>query len=115
MNHSLIMKDRKDLLNSNLNWIKDGVANVNPEDNQLQLKQSNEIISYDFLVVCSGVELRYDLIEGSEQALEDESCPVGSMYYLKYAQKMSRLREEFKKGKAIFTLPQMPVKCGGAP
>ena len=28
---------------------------------------------------------------------------------------MSKLREGFKKGKAIFTLPQMPVKCGGAP
>lgn len=28
---------------------------------------------------------------------------------------MSRLRSEFKGGNAIFTLPTMPVKCGGAP
>jgi NADH dehydrogenase FAD-containing subunit len=99
------MRDRKDLLNSNLNWIRDSVSKVTPESNTLELKNSDQPLSYDFLVVCSGVELRYDLIEGSKEALEDADCPVGSMYKLEYAQKMSRLRESFKKGKAIFTLP----------
>jgi len=70
---------------------------------------------YDYLVLAAGVKLRYDLIEGSAEALADPNSPCGSMYRLDYAYKMSRLREGFKGGKAIFTLPMMPVKCGGAP
>jgi hypothetical protein len=49
-------------------------------------------MTYDYLVMCSGVELRYDLIEGSSEALNDSECPVGSMYRLDYAHKMSNLR-----------------------
>lgn len=29
--------------------------------------------------------------------------------------KMSSLRESFRGGKAVFVLPKMPIKCGGAP
>jgi eukaryotic sulfide quinone oxidoreductase len=65
--------------------------------------------------MATGVELRYDLIDGAMDALMDPEAPVGSMYRLDLAHKMSRLREGFTGGKAVFTLPVMPVKCGGAP
>ena len=72
-------------------------------------------IKYDYLVICPGVQLRYDLIPGSAEALEDPNSPVGSIYRLDYAYKASRLRDQFRGGKAVFCLPQMPIKCGGAP
>jgi hypothetical protein len=59
--------------------------------------------------------LRYDKIEGAKEALDDPNSPVGSIYRLDYAYKASHLRENFRGGKAVFTLPTMPVKCGGAP
>jgi sulfide:quinone oxidoreductase len=37
------------------------------------------------------------------------------MYTLEGAEKTSRLRESFKGGTALFNLPTMPIKCGGAP
>jgi len=37
------------------------------------------------------------------------------MYILPLAEKMSRLREEFRGGKAHFTVSKLPIKCGGAP
>ena len=40
---------------------------------------------------------------------------VGTIYDYKYAQKVSRMRETFKGGKAVFTQPPAPVKCGGGP
>lgn len=61
------------------------------------------------------MSLRYDLIEGAKEALEDPNSPVGSIYRLDYAYKASALRESFRGGKAIFSLPTMPIKCGGAP
>lgn len=45
----------------------------------------------------------------------DPEVPVGSSYRLDFAHKMSRLRENFTGGKAIFTVPAFPIKCGGAP
>ena len=65
--------------------------------------------------MCPGVVLRWDKIEGSVEALEDPNSPVGSIYKINYAYKTSRLREAFKGGNAVFTLPTMPIKCGGAP
>lgn len=40
---------------------------------------------------------------------------VGTIYDYNYAQKTSHMRETFKGGKAIFTQPPAPVKCGGGP
>lgn len=49
------------------------------------------------------------------EALEDPHTPVGSNYRLDFAYKASHFRESFKGGKAVFLLPSMPIKCGGAP
>jgi sulfide:quinone oxidoreductase len=66
-------------------------------------------------VVAAGFKLRYDLIEGATEAMEDPDCPAGSMYRYDYCMKMRKLREDFRGGKAIFTQPWQPLKCGGAP
>ena len=61
--------------------------------------------TYDYLVVNPGLQLRYDLIEGCQEALDDVAAPVSSMYYLEGAYKTSVLREGFRGGKAVFTCP----------
>jgi NADPH-dependent 2,4-dienoyl-CoA reductase/sulfur reductase-like enzyme len=109
------MRDRGECLNKNLNWLKQRVTKLDPDNNTIYVDDNESPVTYDYLVMASGVELRYDLIEGSLDALNDADCPVGSMYRLDFAHKMSDLRCGFKRGKAIFTLPTMPVKCGGAP
>lgn len=70
---------------------------------------------YDFLVVNPGLKLRFDLIKGAQEALDDKTSPVGSIYTLQTAYKTSVLRENFRGGKAVFTVPPFPIKCGGAP
>ncbi len=72
-------------------------------------------MTYDYLIVAPGVILRFDRIPGSLEALDDPQSPVCSIYRKEYAYKTSQLRENFSGGKAIFSLPTMPIKCGGAP
>jgi NADH dehydrogenase FAD-containing subunit len=112
--HRDIMRDRESLLNPGLNWVREAVAYLEPSNNLVKTAEGNTH-TYDYLVVASGLQLRYDLIKGAREALEDPECPVGSMYTLEFAQKMSQLRERYTGGKAIFTVPVMPIKCGGAP
>lgn len=71
--------------------------------------------TYEYLILSPGVNLRYDQIPGSIEALDDPNSGVCSIYRKEYAYKTNTLREEFKGGKALFTLPKMPIKCGGAP
>ena len=111
--NSNVMRDRQDLLHPEINWVQESVENIDPESNTVATAEG--AYTYDYLVVATGLQLRYDLIPGAIEALEDEDCPVGSMYTLKYAQKQSMIRENFQGGRAIFTIPQMPIKCGGAP
>lgn len=97
-----------------VNWVRDNVEQFNPEGNSIVTSEGKEM-TYDYLVICTGYELRYDMIEGAQEALDDPEFPAASMYRLDYAHKMRRLRESFQGGKAIFTVPQQPIKCGGAP
>ena len=71
--------------------------------------------TYDILVVNPGCSLRFDKIEGAQEAIDDTDAPVSSMYTLPGAYKTSILREGFRGGNAIFTCPPFPIKCGGAP
>ena len=66
-------------------------------------------------MVNPGLSLRFDQIEGAQEALDDPDAPVSSMYTLQGAYKTSVLRENFRGGNALFTCPMFPIKCGGAP
>ena len=96
-----------------LNFINKSVIKINPEQNLVETEDS--LITYDYLVLATGVSMKLNLTKGLKEALEDPNCPVGSNYILEYAQKMSDLRENFKGGEAVFTIPLSPIKCGGAP
>lgn len=55
------------------------------------------------------------MIPGAKEAVQDADIPVSSIYTLPSAYKFSNLRQAFQGGKAIFHMPPLPVKCGGAP
>jgi hypothetical protein len=47
--------------------------------------------------------------------MEDPSKMVGTIYDYELAKKVSYMRKNFKGGRALFTQPPAPLKCGGAP
>jgi len=52
-------------------------------------------------------------IKGLVEALDTPG--VGSNYSPIYVKKTAKALEEFKEGNCIFTFPNTPVKCAGAP
>lgn len=90
------------------------VEEIDPENNVVQCDDNNRY-SYDILVVALGLEIRVDLVDGLKDALSDENCPVATNYLLKYSNKYSKLRQNFKGGVSLFTQPSSHIKCGGAP
>lgn len=110
--------------NQAIQRIHDEVQEILPEESKVVLK-NGMILSYGHLVLATGIRCRFDLVPGLLEALEDSSCPVVSNYTLEYAEKnwhwtLNVLEKRCADPvnaplQAIFTFPNSPVKCPGAP
>jgi sulfide:quinone oxidoreductase len=101
-----------DLIPSGLKWIRERVTECMPEENELKTAEGNTF-SYDFLVVAPGIQIDWDGIKGLREALGREG--VCSNYSYEYVDKTWEFIRNFRGGNALFTQPNTPVKCGGAP
>jgi sulfide:quinone oxidoreductase len=93
-------------------WIKESVLSFNPENNSILL-QSGITISYEYLVVAPGIQLNWKEVKGLEENIGKNG--VCSNYSFKTAPYTFECLQSAKSGRAIFTSPHTPVKCGGAP
>lgn len=102
------------LMPSDVVHITGSATSFDPGSNTVSLSDGSQL-SYDYLVVATGLRTRWDLVPGLQEALNDPACPVVSIYDYNTCQKTSKFISEFKSGTAIFTQPPQPFKCAGAP
>lgn len=93
-------------------WIKAAVAAFEPEKNQVIL-EGCRVVKYQQLVVCPGLKLDWQGVEGLTDTLGRNG--VTSNYRYDLAPYTWQLVQQLKGGKALFTQPPMPIKCAGAP
>ncbi|VDK33732.1 unnamed protein product [Taenia asiatica] len=103
----------REAIPDNAEWIQDKVVGFDPQNNQVTVSGGRQI-SYDYLVICVGLKLRFDMIKGAKAAL-DEDARVCTNYSANYVEKTFKAFQHFDHGTAIFTLPHTPIKCAGAP
>ena len=77
------------------------------------MTSSGDTVNYEYLVVALGLQLDYHKIKGLPEAFETPG--VGSNYSPLYVEKTTKAINDFQGGKAIFTFPNSPIKCAGAP
>lgn len=106
------VRREEDVIPKNAKWLKNKVTQFEPENNTLTLAD-NTTISYDYLVVAPGIQLNWHEIKGLKETLGRNG--VCSNYDFETAPYTFECIKHMKKGKAIFTNPHTPVKCGGAP
>jgi sulfide:quinone oxidoreductase len=103
-------RNMKDLIPPGVSWIQEHVSGMQPEENQITTSEGNQY-SYDYLVVCPGIQYDLNAIEGLEETL-DKNNVCSNYTNSKYTWEVL---QNFKGGNAIFTQPATPIKCGGAP
>jgi len=96
----------------NAHWIRAAAKRVDPDSNLVQLEDGRSI-GYEQLIVCPGLRLAWEQIEGLEEALGKNG--VTSNYRYDLAPYTWSLVRDLKGGRALFTQPPMPIKCAGAP
>ncbi|KAJ8393106.1 hypothetical protein AAFF_G00067890 [Aldrovandia affinis] len=97
---------------SGVKWIRSRVQEIDPDKSTVRTDDGKEI-SYQYLIVALGIQLHYEKIKGLPEAFEHPR--IGSNYSVKTVEKTWKALQDFKEGNAIFSFPNTPVKCAGAP
>ena len=105
-----------DYLPANVKWLREHVAEFDPEGNSVTTSGGQKI-AYDFLFVPTGLKLDYAAIEGMDEALIGQHG-IGSIYHspegaFKTWQLLNRFADSG--GEAVFLRPATEMKCSGAP
>lgn len=95
-----------------IRWIRAAAAGFEPEHNRVVL-EDGERVAYKTLIVCPGIKLNWQAIEGLSETLGRNG--VTSNYAFDMAAYTWDLVRAMRRGTALFTQPSMPIKCAGAP
>ena len=101
-----------DVIPAGVKWIRDAVKTFYPELNTVATSQGL-IISYDYLVVCPGIQIDWDKIDGLQASLGKHG--VCCNYSFEHVDYTWECIQSLDGGTALFTQPVGPIKCGGAP
>lgn len=106
------VKPEASCIPSGVTWMKDYAAEFDPDNNIVKTREGKQV-SYDYLVVCPGIQIDWNAIAGLKEALGKNG--VCSNYSFEGAPYTWETIRNFKGGNALFTYPATPIKCGGAP
>ncbi|MEA1880711.1 MAG: FAD/NAD(P)-binding oxidoreductase [Campylobacterota bacterium] len=128
-----IIYNRDDFVPEGVKVIEDRAVFFNPQENKLTTEKG-QIVTYDYLILATGTQLDFERIKGLEEAgralssgnndklmdaLGDSICSIytsrGSVKTWEIMQKYIAQAKSGKKTKFVFTHPDTPIKCGGAP
>ena len=101
-----------DVLPNGVTWVQAAVTEVLPDSQSLVL-DNGQRVTWNNLIVCPGLRLAWEKIEGLQDTLGQHG--VTSNYSYEHAAYTWQQVKQLKAGKALFTQPAMPIKCAGAP
>ncbi len=111
---SISEKNEEDFIPEGATWIRDYVESFDPANNTVTTRDGTTY-SYDYLVVAAGIQINWDLIPGLKESVMKPGTGVCSNYSYDTVSYTWENLKNLKSGRAIFTQPNTPIKCGGAP
>jgi len=131
---SEVVYNTNDFVPDGVTIIKDKAVEFDPDNNTVKTA-GGQTVKYDFMIIAAGVVLDYSKIQGlgvekSITSLGDHSAVdnalgkngIASIYYQQGSEDTWKEMQKFiadaksgKKVKGVFTHPNTPIKCGGAP
>jgi len=129
-----VMYNTADFVPSGVKIIKDKAVEFDPVNNKVKTAGGEEV-SYDFMVIAAGLKLAFNKIKGLgiDQTISTtgDHSPVSkvvgkngitSIYFQQGSEDTWKEMQKFiadaksgKQVKGVFTHPNTPIKCGGAP
>jgi len=113
---SYVVSTTAEYVPKGVDWVEERVAEFDPEGNKV-VTESGKAISYDFLLVATGLKLDYAAIPGMDVGQIGKNG-LGSVYHSAAAAEATwRAMSDFadKGGIGLFLRPGTEMKCAGAP
>lgn len=107
-------REEREFIPVGAEWIRDHVASFDPDHNAIELRGGRRV-TYGHLVVALGIQINWGAIPGLTDVLGKPGTGVCSNYSYQTVDSTWRAIKDFRGGRAIFTEPTTPIKCGGAP
>lgn len=124
--HNDIVKDNDNYIPEDVEWIKDEVTVFDPDNNKL-ITSKGKKVSYDYLVVATGIVGHYDRIRGLRQQ-DIGTNGIASVYLNDPAKGTARGGElthqwfneileasKHTRPTILYTQPHTPIKCEAVP
>jgi len=105
-------RNEADYIPRGATWIRDSAASFDPANNTVTTA-SGELIRYEQLIVAAGIQLDWGKIEGLAGAVGSHG--IVSNYSYETVDSTWEAIRKFSGGRALFTFPNTPIKCAGAP
>lgn len=113
---SYVVSRTADYVPAGVELVAERVAEFDVDGNQV-VTESGKRLPYDFLIVATGLQLEYGLIEGMDTQLIGQNG-IGSIYAGPQAAEATwRAMSAFadQGGRGVFVRPATEMKCAGAP
>jgi sulfide:quinone oxidoreductase len=107
-----VIKPKKNFFPRDTNVIVSEIDLIKPEENKVQLS-NGDILSYDYLIIATGTEIRPDEIEGMTDELWEKS--IFDFYTIEGALALAEFLNDWEGGKLVLNIAEMPIKCPVAP
>lgn len=105
-------REEAGVIPAGVTWIRDAATEFDPDHNAVVTRDGKRV-GYDFLIVAPGIQIDWEKVKGLREAIGRDG--VCSNYAYEYVSYTWECIKQFSGGNALFTLPNTPIKCGGAP
>ncbi len=107
-----IVRERRATLGKGITWHEKTVKSIDTERRRVEI-EGGDSLSYDFLIIASGTEIRPDMIDGMLDG--GWRTNVFDFYTLEGAKALEKALAKFEGGRLVVNIVEMPIKCPVAP
>jgi sulfide:quinone oxidoreductase len=105
------MRPMAEVMPQGVDWLRTAVAGFDPTTNSVTTTDG-KTVKYDYLVVATGIQAKWDRVKGLPQCLGDGH--VVSNMNVGTAPLTYKAVQGLTEGHAVFTMPKGVIKCPGA-
>lgn len=107
-----VVRPKKKFIPNGVEYIQAAIDRIDADNNQVLLEQNNTV-NYDILIVATGVQPMPDQTEGMLDG--DWQKNVFEFYTFDGARKLANRLKDWKGGRMVVHICEMPIKCPVAP
>lgn len=108
-----VIKPKRDFVPPGVEMIASPIEVVEPEHNRVRIAKDDRLLSYDFLVIATGADIRPDQTPGLAE--HEWRRSIHDFYSLEGALALARHLRTWPGGRLVVNVVENPIKCPVAP